>query len=487
MLLKAIAFLHIVCGLTHSYDVPNFMAPYGGFLGDPYVNDTNADNAVTEWFTQQLDHFDNTDTRTWQQRFYLRTTEFDGTGPVFLFIGGEGALAPHWLSYGAMADSGKKNNALMFALEHRFYGKSHPLDDTSVSSLKYLSSEQALADLAVFRQAMAERFRLKDDVNKWIVFGGSYPGALAAWFRYKYPHLAHGAVASSAPIKAVLNFVEYFEVATNALPEDCRNAVKGATAQIESLMKSPAGRQRLSRAFHTCAPLSSNTDDLRMLSSLLNDNFFGAIQYDRANRAGVNGLQGANIKDVCNVMTKTSIGDEVARYAAVNKIFTRGSCVDANYQNFVKFMKETQWSSQNAAAYRQWTYQTCTEFGYFQTSDSEKQVFGSNTPLDFFVKQCQDVYGIPLSLTKRGIRWANTEEGEYQLAKTGISRIIFPNGSVDPWHALSYLKSEENIIAIFIKGTSHCANMYSRSSKDPAQLIKARQQIESIIKEWLKK
>ena len=79
-------------------------------------------------------------------------------------------------------------------------------------------------------------------------------------------------------------------------------------------------------------------------------------------------------------------------------------------------------------------------------------MFGTNTPLSFYVKQCKDIYGISIQRTKREIRWANTEYGEYKLAKTGATRIIFPNGSVDPWHALSYLKSEENIIAIYIKG-----------------------------------
>ena len=40
--------------------------------------------------------------------------------------------------------------AMTVALEHRFFGESYPTRDMSDTSLKYLSSNQALADLARF-------------------------------------------------------------------------------------------------------------------------------------------------------------------------------------------------------------------------------------------------------------------------------------------------------------------------------------------------
>lgn len=76
--------------------------------------------------------------------------------------------------------------------------------DLSTDNLRFLSSRQALADLAHFRTSIAEARGLTN--AKWVAFGGSYPGSLAAWFRLKYPHMVHAAVATSAPVRATVNF-----------------------------------------------------------------------------------------------------------------------------------------------------------------------------------------------------------------------------------------------------------------------------------------
>jgi len=107
-------------------------------------------------------------------------------------------------------------DALYISLEHRFYGKSLPRDgdngnaDYSLSNLKYLSSQQALADAA--------NFILRNDIeggglykrSKWVVFGCSYSGALSAWFRVKYPNIVVGSVAPSGPVFADLDFTDYY-------------------------------------------------------------------------------------------------------------------------------------------------------------------------------------------------------------------------------------------------------------------------------------
>ena len=62
--------------------------------------------------------------------------------------------------------------------------------------------------------------------------GGSYSGALSAWFRTKYPHLTVGAIASSGVILAVEDFKQFDEqIYLSALKsgEYCVEAIRQVT------------------------------------------------------------------------------------------------------------------------------------------------------------------------------------------------------------------------------------------------------------------
>ena len=55
-------------------------------------------------------------------------------------------------SGGSIAQMAQNYSALLVSLEHRFYGESIPGNDCSTKNLKYLTVDQALADLAGFLQ-----------------------------------------------------------------------------------------------------------------------------------------------------------------------------------------------------------------------------------------------------------------------------------------------------------------------------------------------
>lgn len=95
-----------------------------------------------------------------------------------------------------MFDKAPEFNALILFAEHRYYGETQPFGNQSYKNLEnlgYLSTEQALADYAVFLKWIKEvRFSSKATQSPIIAFGGSYGGMLAAWIRMKYPHIVQG-------------------------------------------------------------------------------------------------------------------------------------------------------------------------------------------------------------------------------------------------------------------------------------------------------
>ena len=134
---------------------------------------------------------------------------------------------------------------------------------------------------------------------------------------------------------------------------------------------------------------------------------------------------------------------------------------------------------------RQWNYQKCTEFGFFKTTDSVKQPFGHFLPLDYYMKWCELIFNISSDSVTASVAATNAYYGGKDIPKN-VTNIVFPNGSIDPWHALSVTKSiSESLIAIFIKGTAHCANMYPPRDSDPPELIAARKTITQQIGLWL--
>lgn len=131
-------------------------------------------------------------------RYFYNTTYWkgaDSNAPVFLCVGGEGPP----LDYLVLVDSVHCNDmvelawqhgALLLALEHRYYGPSTPNGSRETENMRWLNSEQALGDIAHFHYEMSSKFDLTEN-NKWVTWGGSYPGMMAALARYRYPHLIH--------------------------------------------------------------------------------------------------------------------------------------------------------------------------------------------------------------------------------------------------------------------------------------------------------
>jgi len=146
---------------------------------------------------------------------------------------------------------------------------------------------------------------------------------------------------------------------------------------------------------------------------------------------------------------------------------------------------KTEFDASEQPGGRQWTYQTCSEFGWYQTSDQPKHPYGSRFPLKDSIKLCTDLFGD--SFKAKYIEEMIEDSNSYYGAKElDVDNVVFIHGSIDPWHAMGRTTDlNEDAPAIMIKGTSHCADMYANTKTDPPQLIKARARIGRLVDKWI--
>jgi hypothetical protein len=72
------------------------------------------------------------------------------------------------------------------------------------------------------KETLNSKYNRSGADSSWFVFGGSYAGALSAWFRLKFPHLTCGSLASSGVVLAVYNFTDFDkQVSEGAGPDLC--------------------------------------------------------------------------------------------------------------------------------------------------------------------------------------------------------------------------------------------------------------------------
>lgn len=474
-----LAILWTFCAVFHPGDAAGLRGFHFHGLEEPDTSGViDVQNVNEAWIEQPLDHFNPRENRTWSMRYYENSALYKPGGPIFIMIGGEWEISPGYLQTGLMYDIAKAHNGMLYYTEHRYYGKSHPTEDLSLDNMQYLNVDQSLADLAYFIETKKEEKSLRNSIV--IVFGGSYAGNMAAWSRLKYPHLIQGALASSAPVFAKADFHEYYEVVTESLrrhSQQCVDDIKAAFDAVEELLATPQGPEKLKTYFNLCdVPQAKSPSDLGLFMNSLTEAFAGVVQYDKV----VKGQ--SKIAICCKHMTAPYLGSPLQRLASL--VSDQEECSDLDYINFISSHTTKDWDTQPDIM-RQWYYQTCTEYGYFQTADTKNSIFGSKVPLSFFTEMCRDLYDYYFDGEYLDSRVRRTNI-MYGGLRPDLRNVIFTNGDVDPWHALSVLKDLNKFSpAILINGSSHCRDLQNHDDADVPGLVEARAQVRKIIGSWI--
>lgn len=142
-------------------------------------------------FSVPVDHFHN-ETKyephsndDFPLRYWYDATYYQPGGPVIVLASGEtsGTDRLPYLQKGILNQLARATHGVGVILEHRYYGTSFPVPDLSVENLRFLDTQQALADTAYFAknikfEGLGDEDLTSDD-TAWIVYGGSYAGAFA--------------------------------------------------------------------------------------------------------------------------------------------------------------------------------------------------------------------------------------------------------------------------------------------------------------------
>ena len=315
--------------------------------------------------------------------------------------------------------------------------------------------------------------------------------------RLKFPHLVHAAVSSSSPWKAQIDMQEYQDLVGDSLAvssvggsDSCKAVVVDGHAVIAQMITTADGRAQLADAFNFCDPnaLSSEAIAGEWAGS-------GVIEVPSQENDPSCTTAACDIGSICEILlappgsaprADTDLDANVAALAAVSAA-QHSACV-AGWSPAAMAATEREVLLDVYSSARSWPYQTCTEWGFYQTCE-----FGSRCPfvqgynnLSQSVAMCERMFGLGQKAIEDQVAFSNSFYGGSSPAAT---RILFPNGNVDPWHGLGVLTSpSDSEPVMMVDGASHHA--WTHPADDPMllaqpQVAAAKTAIQEQVVAWL--
>ncbi|KAF5454284.1 hypothetical protein F2P56_023961 [Juglans regia] len=377
----------------------------------------------TRYFSQPLDHFSFSDLPSFPQRYLISTEHWVGAqrlGPIFFYCGNEGDI--EWFA---------ANTGFVWEIAPRF------------------------GAMVVFPEVM-----------------------LAAWMRLKYPHVAVGALASSAPILQFEDIVPpetFYDIVSGAFKREstsCFNTIKESWDVLISESLKNDGLLQLTKTFHLCRTLK-RTEDLRdWLDSAYS--YLAMVNYPYSSDF-LMPLPGHPIREVCRKIDGCPHGTSI-----LERIF-EGVSVYYNYTGGVDCFQ----LDDDPHGMDGWNWQACTEMVMPMSSSRDASMYPTyDYNHSSFQEECWKEFKV-----KPRPRWITTEFGGHDV-KTALkkfgSNIIFSNGLLDPWSGGSVLQNvSETIVALVTEEGAHHIDLRASSSEDPDWLLEQRATEIKLIKGWI--
>jgi hypothetical protein len=219
-------------------------------LRPPNPDSNSSVYSANATFTQYIDH-SNPDLGTFEQFYYYGTEFWKGPGsPIILMTPGEGNATGYDSYLHADRTTGviaKEIGAAIVVVEHRYWGTSTPCTNLSTKCLQHLTLNNSIADFVRFAKEVKLPFDSSGTSNAdkvpWIMVGGSYPGALAAWTESVADGTFWAYWASSAPVQA-MDYWEYFNPIQEGMPKNCSKDITLVIDHIDGIGRNGTKEQQ---------------------------------------------------------------------------------------------------------------------------------------------------------------------------------------------------------------------------------------------------
>ncbi|EPS30153.1 hypothetical protein POX_b02836 [Penicillium oxalicum] len=472
-------------------------------------------------FQQLIDH-KNPSLGTFSQRYWWSSEWWAGEGsPVILFTPGEEA-ADQYTGYltnktltGRYAQEVK---GAVVMIEHRYWGDSSPYKELTTENLQALTLENSIADLNYFARNVKLPFDTNSSSNAqnapWVMSGGSYSGALAAWTESTAPGTFWAYHASSAPVEAIYDYWQYFSPVQQGMPQNCSRDVSRVIDHIDKIYRSGSEKkmQELKEMFglgdiehfDDFASALENGPWLWQSNTFYTgySKFFQFCDYVENVDSGNGKLPGHN---------GVGLKKALAGYAKWFKTeYLPGSC--ANYGYWSDPMTTDCFNTYNASSPiftdvsvnntvdRQWQWFLCNEPLFYWQDGAPSHVdtlVSRSVNAEYWQRQCSlyfpEVNGFTFGSSKgKKADAVNHKTKGWDLTDT--TRLIWANGEFDPWRTSGMsseyrpggpLKSRPSAPLNIIPGGFHCSDLILKNGAANAGVQKVIDAEVAQIKTWV--
>ncbi|KAK5683137.1 hypothetical protein LTS10_004668 [Elasticomyces elasticus] len=421
---------------------------------------------------QIIDHFPNISryephtSATFKQRYFFDDSYYKPGGPVFLYIGGETSAESRFsnLETGIIQILMEATNGLGVILENRYYGESFPFDTSTTDELRFLTTEQTIADNAYFVQHATfpgVNATLTSPNAPWILYGGSLAGAQTAFSLKTYggdDGLLWAGIGASATTKAKLAYTEWYDPIQKYAPQDCVGSLNAIVDKIDQVFATGnAAAIHKMKALFGLEALTDNGDFAMTIAYPLG----GPMNYPTNTWQeiiwGDNGSQDfwlfctnvtnldapENITQVDYALSEYTGGEpwaNLGNYANYVKQYLIPICDGAPINSSACFGEQniTYWADTANSASRSYLYSTCTEAGLYQVARPHGPTLISRAlQVNYTQRWCDWSFppGNHSSIPATPDLWQINKYGGYNVSALRLAHI---DGDQDVWLDICY-------------------------------------------------